>query len=73
MDGNFWWSTMDDNHGERPGDVFRTRPDLETERVMSGIHIPNTVSFSPDGQTLYMAEAGCRRSSPTRPRTSPRR
>ncbi|MGZ3377143.1 MAG: SMP-30/gluconolactonase/LRE family protein [Phenylobacterium sp.] len=57
MEGNFWWSTMDDNHGERPGDVFRTRPDLETERVLSGIHIPNTVSFSPDGKTLYMADS----------------
>ena len=57
MEGNFWWSTMDDNHGERTGDVFRTRPNLETERMLSGIHIPNTVSFSPDGKTLYMADS----------------
>jgi sugar lactone lactonase YvrE len=57
LEGNFWWSTMDDNHGERPGDVFRTRPDFQTERMLSGIHIPNTVSFSPDGKTLYMADS----------------
>jgi sugar lactone lactonase YvrE len=48
---------MDDNHGERTGDVYRTKPDFETERMLSGIHIPNTVSFSPDGKTLYMADS----------------
>lgn len=56
-DGNFWWSTMDDDGGKRPAAVFRTRPDLETERVLEGIHIPNTVSFSPDGKTLYMTDS----------------
>jgi sugar lactone lactonase YvrE len=56
-DGNFWWSTMDDDGNKRPGAVFRTRPDLETERVLEGIHIANTVSFSPDGKTLYMTDS----------------
>jgi sugar lactone lactonase YvrE len=55
--GRFWWSTMDDNDGERPGSVFRTTPDGETVRVLSGIHIPNTVSFSADGKLLYMADS----------------
>jgi sugar lactone lactonase YvrE len=54
--GNFWWSTMDDNHGVRTGSVFRTGPDLETQQVLSGIHIPNTVSMSPDGKVLYVAD-----------------
>jgi L-arabinonolactonase len=57
MAGNFWWSTMDDDHGKQPGAVFRTTPDFKTERMLDGIHIPNTVSFSPDGQTLYMADS----------------
>lgn len=56
MQGRFWWSTMDDG-GKRPGSVFRTGPDAKTERVLSGIHIPNTVSFSPDGSKLYMADS----------------
>lgn len=55
--GNFWWSTMDDNGGERPGSVYRTRPDFETERMLTGIHIPNTISVSPNGKTLYMADS----------------
>lgn len=57
LDGNFWWSIMDDDGGKQPGMVFRTRPDLQTERVLEGIHIPNTISVSPDGQILYMADS----------------
>ncbi|MCR5879735.1 SMP-30/gluconolactonase/LRE family protein [Phenylobacterium sp. J367] len=55
--GRFWWSTMDDNGGERPGAVYRTDAGLATKKVLSGIHIPNTVSFSPDGKLLYMADS----------------
>jgi sugar lactone lactonase YvrE len=57
MEGNFWWSTMDDNHGERTGAIYRTRPNFETERMLTGIHIPNTISFSPNGKTLYVADS----------------
>lgn len=57
LEGNFWWSTMDDDGGKQPGAVFRTTPDLETERMLTGIHIPNTISVSPDGRTLYMADS----------------
>jgi sugar lactone lactonase YvrE len=48
---------MDDDHGRTPGAVFRTTPDFKTERMLEGIHIPNTISFSPDGKTLYMADS----------------
>ncbi|MCR5876129.1 SMP-30/gluconolactonase/LRE family protein [Phenylobacterium sp. J426] len=57
MQGRFWWSTMDDDGGKRPGSVFRTDRDGKTTRVLTGIHIPNTVSFSPDGSVLYMADS----------------
>jgi len=57
LDGNFWWSIMDDNAGKRAGAVFRTTPDLATERILEGIHIPNTISMSPDRKTLYMADS----------------
>lgn len=56
-DGRFWWSTMDDDGGKRPGVVYRTGSDMQTEKVLSGIHIPNTISMSPDGATLYMADS----------------
>src|SRR5579859_408624 len=57
LDGNFWWSTMDDDHGRTPGAVFRTSPQLETQRMLDGVHIPNTISVSPDGRKLYMADS----------------
>ena len=55
--GNFWWSVMDDDGGKRPGSVFRTGPDFRTEQVLTGIHIPNTLSVSPNGRRLYMADS----------------
>lgn len=55
--GNFWWSSMDDNHGERPGAIFRTSPTMVTERVLDGVHIANTISVSADGGSLYLADS----------------
>jgi sugar lactone lactonase YvrE len=55
--GYFWWSIMDDDGGKRPGAVFRTGPDFQTERVFTGIHIPNTLSMSPNGKRLYVADS----------------
>ena len=55
--GNFWWSTMDDDGGKRPGSVFRTDKALVTKKILGGISIPNTVSFSPDGTRLYMVDS----------------
>lgn len=55
--GDFWWSTMDDDGGRRPGTVFRTRRSGQTEAVIEGIHIANTMSFSADGQRLYLSDS----------------
>jgi sugar lactone lactonase YvrE len=55
--GRFWWSTMDDNGGRRPGTVYRTDPDGFTTPVLEGLHIPNTLSCSPAGDVLYLADS----------------
>jgi sugar lactone lactonase YvrE len=55
--GRFWWSSMDDNGGERPGAVFVTTPNGVTRQALTGIHIPNTLSASPDGKVLYVADS----------------
>lgn len=55
--GRFWWSTMDDHHGERPGALYRTDADGTTRQILDGIHIANTVSMSPDGRTFYLADS----------------
>ena len=58
--GRIWWSTMDDDNGRRPGALYRTDPDGQTHRVLEGLHIANTVSCSPDGHTLYLADSALR-------------
>jgi sugar lactone lactonase YvrE len=55
--GDLWWSTMDDDDGKRTGVVYRTTKAYKTEQVLSGIHMPNTISVSPDGRLLYMADS----------------
>ncbi|WP_293902623.1 SMP-30/gluconolactonase/LRE family protein [Phenylobacterium sp.] len=55
--GCFWWSTMDDDGGCRPGTLYRTDPEGVTEVILDDLHIPNTVSFSADGKTLYLADS----------------
>lgn len=55
--GHFWWSTMDDNGGERPGAVYRTDPARNTVRMLTGVHIPNTISMSPDRALMYVADS----------------
>lgn len=56
-DGCFWWSSMDDDGGKRPGVIFRTCPDGFTEPVIEGIHIANSLAMSPDGRRLYLADS----------------
>lgn len=58
--GRLWWSSMDDDGGKRPGALFRTDPDGTTHQVLEGIHIANTVSVSPDGGTMYLADSALR-------------
>jgi len=56
VDGCFWWSTMDDDGGRRPGVIYRTCPDGLTQPVIEGIHIANSLAMSPNGQRLYLAD-----------------
>ena len=58
--GRLWWSTMDDDGGKRPGALYRTDPDGRTHLVLEGLHIANTVSCSPDGATMYLADSTLR-------------
>jgi sugar lactone lactonase YvrE len=58
--GRLWWSSMDDDGGKRPGALYRTDPDGRTHKVLDGLHIANTVSCSPDGATLYLADSAKR-------------
>lgn len=55
--GAFWWSSMDDDHGRRPGTVYRTRRGQPSEVMFDGVHITNALAFSPDGRRGYVADS----------------
>ena len=55
--GRLWWSVMDDDHGRRPGFLYRRDPDRRSVRMEAGIHIANTCCCSPDGRTFYLADS----------------
>jgi L-arabinonolactonase len=55
--GRFWVGTMDDREQARSGSVYRLDPDWTVTRVIDGMAIPNSLVFSPDGRTLYVAES----------------
>jgi sugar lactone lactonase YvrE len=55
--GRLWWSVMDDDHGQRPGFLYRKDPGQASLRMEGGIHIANTTCCSPDGRTFYLADS----------------
>lgn len=55
--GRFWWSIMDENEGARPGAVLLSRPGYATVRVLEGISIANTLTGTPEGDRLYVADS----------------
>ena len=54
--GRFWAGTMDDNCREPTGALYRLDPDLTCRRVLDGIGISNSLCWSPDEKTLYLAD-----------------
>jgi sugar lactone lactonase YvrE len=59
MGGNLWWSSMDDNGGERPGVIHRYRAGRNTT-VLDGVHIANSMAFSVDNRTLFLSDSKLR-------------
>ncbi|KAL1840109.1 hypothetical protein VTJ49DRAFT_804 [Mycothermus thermophilus] len=58
--GRFWLGTMTDfNKGEfQPeGSLYRFAQSSPAERARSGLTIPNSVGFSPDGRTMYFTHS----------------
>lgn len=58
--GRFWLGTMTDfNKGEfQPeGSLYRFAQSSPAERTRSGLTIPNSVGFSPDGRTMYFTHS----------------
>jgi sugar lactone lactonase YvrE len=59
--GRLWAGTV--AHDARPGagSLYRLDADGSVEVVLDGLHISNGLGWSPDGETLYLADSGARK------------
>jgi sugar lactone lactonase YvrE len=55
--GRLWFGTMDDGETQCSGAVYRLDADWRCTRVLDGLGISNTLTCSPDGATLYVADS----------------
>lgn len=51
-----WFGTMEDRGRDRIGGLFRWVPSQEPDVVLSGLYIPNGLSFDPAGRWLSFAD-----------------
>ena len=58
--GRFWAGTMNDVVREPTGSLFRLERDRRCERMLTGIAVPNSLAWSPDGATMYFADTEAR-------------
>lgn len=54
--GRFWAGTMSDVRRDPAGTLYRLDADLNCTPLRNAIIIPNSLSWSPDGRTMYFAD-----------------
>lgn len=54
--GRFWAGSMDAEEKARTGALYRLDLDGTPHRMLDGLGIPNTLTWSPDSRTMYLAE-----------------
>ena len=58
--GRFWAGTMNDAVREPTGSLFRLDADRRCTRMRTGIAVPNSLAWSPDGTRMYFADTETR-------------
>jgi len=56
-DGRFWSGTMMEAMREPVGSLYRIGTDRACVRQRTGITVPNSLAWSPDGRTMYFADS----------------
>jgi sugar lactone lactonase YvrE len=54
--GRFWAGTMHVTRREPLGSLYRLDADRTVRRIRDGITVPNSICFSPDDRTMYLAD-----------------
>lgn len=55
-DGRFWCGSMQDGGAVASGALYRVDPDGRVSKLLDAIRVPNALSFSPDGRTMYFTD-----------------
>jgi sugar lactone lactonase YvrE len=55
--GRFWFGTMNNVTRAPEGSLYRLDRDRTCTKLFSGIRIPNSLAWSPDGRTMYFADS----------------
>lgn len=55
--GRFWVGSMNDATHAPEGALYRFAPDGTAMRMRKSISVPNSLSWSPDGRTMYFADS----------------
>ena len=58
--GRFWAGTMADDHRPGGGALYRLEGTGRTELMLGDLTISNGMGWSPDGDTMYLADSGTR-------------
>jgi sugar lactone lactonase YvrE len=56
--GRFWAGTMAEDHSPGGGALYRLGRDGRTDVMLDGLSISNGIGWSPDEQTMYLADSG---------------
>lgn len=59
--GRFWAGTMNDVTRAPEGALYRLDPDLRCRQMRTGISVPNSLTWSPDGTRMYFADTDTRK------------
>lgn len=54
--GRFWAGSMDGRERRATGSLYRIDADLSCHRILNGLHIPNSLAWSPDSKIMYFTE-----------------
>lgn len=56
--GRMWIGSMRDFAAAVTGSLYVVDPDMTVRRVLEGIHVPNSLGWSPDNRSMYFADSG---------------
>ena len=58
--GRFWAGSYVEGKGQQSGGLYRLEKNAQATKILSDIHIANSLCWSPDGKTMYFSDTPTR-------------